>query len=123
MAKEAKKKEKKMKDNTNKKASNKDKRHFFKDVKAELKKVIWPTKKQLVNNTVAVISIVLIVGIAVFVLDVCLEKINSFGVNKLKTIVQSTQTNEISENTEIENLISENSETQESTEADAEVTE
>lgn len=31
MAKEAKKKEKKMKDNTNKKASNKDKRHFFKD--------------------------------------------------------------------------------------------
>ena len=123
MAKEAKKKEKKMKHNTNKKASNKDKRHFFKDVKAELKKVIWPTKKQLVNNTVAVISIVLIVGIAVFVLDVCLEKINSFGVNKLKTIVQSTQTNEISENTEIENLISENSETQESTEADAEVTE
>ena len=123
MAKEAKKKEKKMKDNINKKASNKDKRHFFKDVKAELKKVIWPTKKQLVNNTVAVISIVLIVGIAVFVLDVCLEKINSFGVNKLKTIVQSTQTNEISENTEIENLISENSETQESTEADAEVTE
>ena len=123
MAKEAKKKEKKMKDNTDKKASNKDKRHFFKDVKAELKKVIWPTKKQLVNNTVAVISIVLIVGIAVFVLDVCLEKINSFGVNKLKTIVQSTQTNEISENTEIENLISENSETQESTEADAEVTE
>ena len=123
MAKAAKKKEKKMKDNTNKKASNKDKRHFFKDVKAELKKVIWPTKKQLVNNTVAVISIVLIVGIAVFVLDVCLEKINSFGVNKLKTIVQSTQTNEISENTEIENLISENSETQESTEADAEVTE
>ena len=56
-------------------------------------------------------------------LDVCLEKINSFGVNKLKTIVQSTQTNEISENTEIENLISKNSETQESTEADAEVTE
>lgn len=35
MAKEAKRK-KKMKDNTDKKASNKDKRHFFKDVKAEL---------------------------------------------------------------------------------------
>ncbi len=47
MAKEAKKKEKKMKDNTDKKARNKDKRHFFKDVKAELKKVIWTTPKQL----------------------------------------------------------------------------
>ena len=114
---------KEAKNKNNKVKESKTKRHFFKDVKAELKKVIWPTKKQLVNNTVAVISIVLIVGIDVFVLDVCLEKINSFGVNKLKTIVQSTQTNEISENTEIENLISENSETQESTEADAEVTE
>ena len=114
---------KEAKNKNNKVKESKTKRHFFKDVKAELKKVIWPTKKQLVNNTVAVISIVLIAGIAVFVLDVCLEKINSFGVNKLKTIVQSTQTNEISENTEIENLISENSETQESTEADAEVTE
>lgn len=38
MAKEAKKKEKKMKDNTNKKASNKDKRHFLKMLKLNLKK-------------------------------------------------------------------------------------
>ena len=89
MAKEAKKKEKKMKDNTNKKASNKDKRHFFKDVKAELKKVIWPTPKQLLNNTLAVIASVLIVGVIVFLLDLCFEKINTFGVEKLKTIVQS----------------------------------
>lgn len=91
MAKEAKKKEKKMKDNTNKKASNKDKRHFFKDVKAELKKVIWPTPKQLLNNTLAVIASVLIVGVIVFLLDLCFEKINTFGVEKLKTIVQSPQ--------------------------------
>lgn len=114
---------KEAKTKNNKVKENKTKRHFFKDVKAELKKVIWPTKKQLVNNTVAVISIVLIVGIAVFVLDVCLEKINSFGVDKLKTIVQSTKTDEVSENTETENLISENSETQESTEANTEAAE
>ena len=97
MAKEAKKKEKKMKDNTNKKASNKDKRHFFKDVKAELKKVIWPTPKQLLNNTLAVIASVLIVG--VFLLDLCFEKINTFGVEKLKTIVQSSQNEEADQNT------------------------
>ena len=44
-------------------AKNKDvknKRHFFKDFKAELKKVIWPTPKQIVNNTIAVITIVII---------------------------------------------------------------
>ena len=114
---------KEAKNKNNKVKESKTKRHFFKDVKAELKKVIWPTKKQLVNNTVAVISIVLIVGIAVFVLDVCLEKINSFFFFIIIRIVISRQTNEISENTEIENLISGNSETQESTEADAEVTE
>ena len=91
MAKEAKKKEKKMKDNTNKKASNKDKRHFFKDVKAELKKVIWPTPKQLLNNTLAVIASVLIVGVIVFLLDLCFEKI--------KTIVQSSQNEEADQNT------------------------
>ena len=78
-----------MKDNTNKKASNKDKRHFFKDVKAELKKVIWPTPKQLLNNTLAVIASVLIVGVIVFLLDLCFEKI----------IVQSSQNEEADQNT------------------------
>ena len=46
---------KEAKNKNNKVKESKTKRHFFKDVKAELKKVIWPTKKQLVNNTVAVI--------------------------------------------------------------------
>ena len=114
MAKEAKKKEKKMKDNTNKKASNKDKRHFFKDVKAEHKKVIWPTPKQLLNNTLAVIASVLIVGVIVFLLDLCFEKINTFGVEKLKTIVQSSQNEEadnvIANDTTEDNVV-ENSDT------------
>ena len=114
MAKEAKKKEKKMKDNTNKKASNKDKRHFFKDVKAELKKVIWPTPKQLLNNTLAVIASVLIVGVIVFLLDLCFEKINTFGIEKLKTVVQSSQNEEadnvIANDTTEDNVV-ENSDT------------
>ncbi len=119
MAKEAKKKEKKMKDNTNKKASNKDKRHFFKDVKAELKKVIWPTPKQLLNNTLAVIASVLIVGVIVFLLDLCFEKINTFGVEKLKTIVQSSQ-NEESESNNVENSNTEANDENTNSESDAE---
>ena len=37
------------------KKQSKETKHFFKDFKAELKRVIWPTPKQLLNNTVAVI--------------------------------------------------------------------
>ena len=109
MPKETKNKEKKVK-------QNKEKRHFLKDVKAELKKVIWPTPKQLFNNTVAVIAIVVIVGVIVFLLDVCFEKANAFGVNKLKSIVQSTQTNQETENTESTNTAEENTEVEANTE-------
>ena len=114
MAKEAKNKEKKMKDNTNKKDSKKEKRHFFKDVKAELKKVIWPTPKQLLNNTLAVIVSVIIVGVIVFLLDLCFEKINTFGIEKLKTVVQSSQNEEadnVIENDSTEDNVVENSDT------------
>ena len=51
------------------KNESKVKKHFFKDFKAELKKVIWPTPKQLVYNTGAVVAIVLLTAVIVFVLD------------------------------------------------------
>ena len=72
------------KDNKNEK---KVKKHFFKDFKAELKKVIWPTPKQLVNNTVAVITIVLITAAIVFVLDVIFDMGNKYGISNLQNIV------------------------------------
>ena len=75
----------------------KNKKRFFKDFKAELKKVIWPTPKQLVNNTVAVITIVIIVAIIVFVLDFTFEKLNTYGINKIKSMVETT--NSIDETT------------------------
>ena len=66
----------------------KNKKHFFKDFKAELKKVIWPTPKQVVNNTIAVIVIVLITAAIVFVLDVVFDLFNEVGINKLKSNIQ-----------------------------------
>ena len=89
------------------KNDNKVKKHFFKDFKAELKKVIWPTPKQVVNNTTAVITIVLITAIIVFVLDLAFEKLNTHGINRLRTIVSSSQTNEIS-NVIDENIVNSN---------------
>ena len=82
MAKESKNNEKKIK-------TSKGKSNFAKDTKAELKKVIWPNPKQLFNNTVAVIVIVVIIGIIVFLLDLCFDKINGYGIEKLKEAVQS----------------------------------
>ena len=73
----AKKEEKAIKE---KNKENKVKKHFFKDFKAELKKVIWPTPKQLVNNTVAVVVIVAIVGAIVFALDSGLKKVQEYVV-------------------------------------------
>ncbi len=68
-----------------------DKKHFMKDFKAELKKVVWPTSKQLINNVTAVIAIVLITAAIVFVLDLVFMGMNEYGVNKLKTHIQSKE--------------------------------
>lgn len=62
---------------------------FFKSFRAELKKVTWPTFKQLVNNTAAVIAMVLIIAAVVFVLDFVFESINSLGINRLRTLVSN----------------------------------
>ena len=69
------KKEKKVTNKENNNKDSKNKKSFFKGLKAELKKVIWPTPKQLVNNTIAVITIVLITTLIVFILDLAFESL------------------------------------------------
>ena len=41
----------------------------FKATKSEFKKVVWPTKKQLLNNTVVVIAALVVIGLIIFGLD------------------------------------------------------
>lgn len=84
----------------NKKENNKNKRSFSKDFKAELKKVIWPTPKQLFNNTLAVVTIVLITAAIVFVLDFAFENINKYGINKIKEVVTTQNTISTEEQTQ-----------------------
>ena len=36
---------------------------YFKDLKSEIKKVVWPTKKQVINNTGVVITVMVVVGL------------------------------------------------------------
>lgn len=42
---------------------------WFREMKSELKKVVWPNGKQMVNNTVIVLVSILIVGIVVCLFD------------------------------------------------------
>ena len=42
---------------------------WFKDMKSELKKVQWPTRKQTVNNTIIVILCCIVVGIFIWLFD------------------------------------------------------
>lgn len=46
---------------------------FFKGVKTELKKVVWPTKKQLINNTLMVITLALAFALIIVGFDMLLE--------------------------------------------------
>ena len=82
------------------KKENKQNKHFFKDFKAELKKVIWPTPKQLLNNTSAVVAIVLISAVLVFVLDIAFEFGNKEIVYNLQSVVNDKYNGEENANTE-----------------------
>ena len=42
---------------------------FFKDLKSEMKKVVWPTKKQVLNNTIIVAVVVVIAAVILSLLD------------------------------------------------------
>ena len=88
----------------------KQKSHYFKDMKAELKKVIWPSSKQTVNNTMAVIVFTLAAALIVFVLDLCFDSLNKYAITPLQEKIQSSYkashpTTE--ENTEADNEVSE----------------
>ena len=43
---------------------------FFRETKAELKKVSWPTKSQLIHNTLIIVAFILIATIILAILDV-----------------------------------------------------
>ena len=42
---------------------------WLKDMKSELKKVQWPTRKQTINNTLIVIACVIVVGVFIWIFD------------------------------------------------------
>ena len=55
----------------------------FKDMRGELKKVVWPTKKQVFNNTLIVIGFSLVAAIIIGGIDTILTTIVNLLLNKL----------------------------------------
>lgn len=55
------------------------KKSFFKGVKSEFKKIIWPTKDTLIKESTAVVVISVILGIIIAIVDVGVK----FGFDKL----------------------------------------
>lgn len=96
-----------------------DNKHFMKDVKAELRKVTWPTSKQMVNNVTAVLVIVLVTAVIVFGLDFVFGAMNKYGVDKLKEHVQAkdqSQSQVVENNTENNENTTENNENESNSE-------
>lgn len=61
------------KDTTSEKKSEKKKpgkiRKWFKDLRTEFKKVVWPSKKTVVNNTSVVVGVVALAAVIVGLVD------------------------------------------------------
>ena len=79
------------------KKEEKNKKSFFKDFKAELKKVIWPTSKQLINSTTAVVVIVVFTAAIVLVLDLIFDLFNKNVINNLKSRIKGYDTVQVQE--------------------------
>ena len=54
-------------------------RKYFKELRAELKKVVWPTRQQVVNNTGVVLVVMSVVGLFLCAVDTGL----SYAISKL----------------------------------------
>ena len=54
-------------------------RRYFRELRSELKKVVWPTPKQVVKNTLIVVACVLVVGVFIWLFDF----VAAFGFEKL----------------------------------------
>ncbi|MCI8997143.1 MAG: preprotein translocase subunit SecE [Lachnospiraceae bacterium] len=58
------------------------KKSWFKGLKAEFKKIIWPDKKSLTRQTIAVVTTSVALGIIIKILDIII----TYGIDFLVTL-------------------------------------
>ncbi len=54
---------------------------WFKGLKAEYKKVVWPNKDEVIRQTIAVVAVSLVVGVIIAILDMGLQYGIDFIIN------------------------------------------
>ena len=42
---------------------------WFREMRSELKKVVWPSRKQIINNTIVVLVLVVVAAVVVWAFD------------------------------------------------------
>ena len=55
---------------------------YFRELRSELKKVVWPTPKQVLKNTLIVLASILVVGAFIWLFDFVAD----LGITKLLTL-------------------------------------
>ena len=63
-------------------------RKYFRELRSELKKVVWPTLPQVLKNALIVAICVLVVGVFIWVFDY----VAGLGINGLRGLVESLLT-------------------------------
>jgi preprotein translocase, SecE subunit, bacterial len=63
--------------------AGKNSSRFFREIRSELKKVIWPTREQLVNYTVTVLTFCLAIGVIIWVADFLFGQAFQFVLGKI----------------------------------------
>ena len=58
---------------------------YFRELRSELKKVVWPTPKQVLKSTLIVVACVLVVGVFIWMFDFVAGQ----GISALITWIQS----------------------------------
>ncbi|MDR2502264.1 MAG: preprotein translocase subunit SecE [Oscillospiraceae bacterium] len=57
---------------------------WFREMRSELKKVVWPTPKQVINNTLIALAVIVVSGIVIWAVD----QVSSQIINALRTIAK-----------------------------------
>lgn len=62
-----------MGETANTSSENASKKSFFKGLKSEFKKIIWPDRKTLGRQSIAVVSVSITLGIIIAIIDLLLK--------------------------------------------------
>ena len=65
-----------------KNAPKAQKTSWFKGMKAEFKKIVWPDQKSLTKQTIAVVSVSVVLALIIKILDMVM----TFGLDRLLTL-------------------------------------